>query len=364
MNELALHGMPTGGNEPIGPFSVSVVIPTYNRCDTVSRAIESVLAQTRPADEIIVVDDGSTDESASLLKGRFGSEISYVHQENAGCPAARNRGIAMARGEWVALLDSDDTWLPSKLQVQLAVHETHPELGWSATGAVLVDATGTTVDSGPGLTRGFPLFTAFDFEPEGFFAKALDRDVIRSLEEEVLYFHGDFFNLLFFGNFIFPSGAIVRRRLFSLAGSFDESFRVAEETEFFHRLSAHADGAFLFSPLIRYEVGGDQSLTASRNTVPLIRNALESLERARHLRPDTAAEWDEAYRAGRATLLNRLAYAQLSNYDNVSARMSARTALSEGFTSRTAVLYLMSLLPPGMLRALHAAKRRSGKSSR
>jgi glycosyltransferase involved in cell wall biosynthesis len=364
MNDVAPDGMSVGSDEPIRPYSVSVVIPTYNRRDTVSRAIESVLAQTRPADEIIVVDDGSTDDSQSLLTERFGSQISYVRQENAGCPAARNRGIAMARGEWVALLDSDDTWLPSKLQVQLAVHETHPDLGWSATGAVLVDATGTTVDSGPGLTRGFPLFTAFDFEPEDFFAKDLNRDVIRGSELETPYFHGDFFNLLFFGNFIFPSSAIVRRRLFSLAGSFDASFRVAEETEFFHRLAAHADGAFLFSPLIRYEVGGDESLTASTNTVPLIQNALESLERARHLRPDTGAEWSESYRAGRATLLNRLAYAQLSNYDTSTARMSARTALSEGITSRAAALYLLSLLPPGILRALHAVKRRSGWNSR
>jgi hypothetical protein len=270
----------------------------------------------------------------------------------------------VAQGEWVALLDSDDTWLPEKLQLQLAVHQAHPELGWSATGAKLVNAAGATVDSGPGLVRGFPLFSAFGFEPEEFFASDLSHESVSCADLATEIFHGDFFKLLFFGNFIFPSSAMIRRKLFSVAGAFDPSFRVAEETEFFHRLAAHADGAFLFSPLIRYEVGGDESLTASRNTVPLIQNALQSLERARILRPESEADWGVAYKAGGAMLRKRLAYAHLTNYDISDARQTARTILMDGFTPAAAGLYLLSLLPPGMLRVLHSVKRRTGRSFR
>ena len=106
--------------------SVSVVIPTYNRADLVQRAVRSVLAQTRPADQVIVVDDGSTDETGPLVRIQFGS-VDYLAQENRGVSAARNRGIEVATGEWIALLDSDDEWLPEKLERQMACLEQEPD---------------------------------------------------------------------------------------------------------------------------------------------------------------------------------------------------------------------------------------------
>lgn len=101
---------------------VSVVIPTFNRAATVVRAIESVRQQTYRPLELIVVDDGSTDETAQVLR-ELGDAIVYVHQANAGPAAARNRGIRQARGELVAFLDSDDLWRPSKLERQVSVLE-------------------------------------------------------------------------------------------------------------------------------------------------------------------------------------------------------------------------------------------------
>lgn len=100
-------------------FGVSVVIPTYNRRAQVRLAVESALAQSRPADEIIVVDDGSTDGTAMWLRDHFGEEIKLIIQDNLGVAAARNTGIASARFELVAFLDSDDVWTPEKLAVQV-----------------------------------------------------------------------------------------------------------------------------------------------------------------------------------------------------------------------------------------------------
>ncbi|MCX7013771.1 MAG: glycosyltransferase family A protein [Candidatus Sumerlaeota bacterium] len=95
---------------------VSVVIPTYNRFRWVPEAIDSVLAQTFKDFEVIVVDDGSTDNTRETLL-RYGDRIRYLHQDNAGVSAARNRGILEARGEWITFLDSDDVWLPNRLAV-------------------------------------------------------------------------------------------------------------------------------------------------------------------------------------------------------------------------------------------------------
>ncbi len=96
---------------------ISVVIPTFNRIGTLGRALESVLAQTRPAHEIIVVDDGSTDGTGAWV-ARCYPEVRHVYQGHTGVSSARNRGIDVAVGEWIAFLDSDDMWLPEKLAVQ------------------------------------------------------------------------------------------------------------------------------------------------------------------------------------------------------------------------------------------------------
>jgi glycosyltransferase involved in cell wall biosynthesis len=100
--------------------SVSVVIPAYNREQTVATAIRSVLAQSLPPLEVIVVDDGSTDSTAAVVTALSGTDprIRLVSQPNAGISAARNTGIAQAKGEWVAFQDSDDEWFPAKLERQ------------------------------------------------------------------------------------------------------------------------------------------------------------------------------------------------------------------------------------------------------
>jgi glycosyltransferase involved in cell wall biosynthesis len=98
-------------------IKISVIIPTYNRVPLLDRAIESVLAQSRPADEIIVVDDGSTDNTRQLIETRY-SQIKYIHQSNKGVSAARNAGINRSNCDWICLLDSDDSWQPDKLEKQ------------------------------------------------------------------------------------------------------------------------------------------------------------------------------------------------------------------------------------------------------
>ncbi len=112
---------------------ISVIIPSYNRAGILERAIKSVLDQKGPPFEIIVVDDGSTDETEKLVRNLFRQAgnvrplpLKFVNQKNRGVSAARNTGIMHAKGEWLAFLDSDDEWLPGKLEAQMLFFEEHP----------------------------------------------------------------------------------------------------------------------------------------------------------------------------------------------------------------------------------------------
>lgn len=107
-------------------MNISVVIPTYNRRDLLKRALLSVLAQTSLPTDIIVIDDGSTDDTAAMVRAEFPA-VRYYYQENQGVSSARNTGIQQATGDWIAFLDSDDEWLPEKLTRQQAALTAHPD---------------------------------------------------------------------------------------------------------------------------------------------------------------------------------------------------------------------------------------------
>jgi len=108
-------------------YSVAVIIPTYNRARTLRRALESVFGQTRQPEEVCVIDDGSTDSTEVLVKEHF-PQVIYIRQQNLGVSAARNAGVEATSSDCVAFLDSDDEWLPKKLEVQLSELEASPDI--------------------------------------------------------------------------------------------------------------------------------------------------------------------------------------------------------------------------------------------
>ena len=108
-------------------MKVSVIITTYNRAPLLCNAIESALAQDYSDFEVIVVDDGSTDDTEQRVRD-YDSQVRYVHQENKGLSTARNTGISVASGQYIALLDDDDWWMPGKLRLQSAILDQRPEL--------------------------------------------------------------------------------------------------------------------------------------------------------------------------------------------------------------------------------------------
>ena len=126
---------------------VSVIIPTFNRGHIIARSVDSVLAQTFTDYEIIVVDDGSTDNTGEFLKKHYGERIQYIAQPvNMGLANARNRGIEASRGTYIAILDDDDLWFPEKLALQVELLEKEPELSLVYCGTVKVNSRGEWIE--------------------------------------------------------------------------------------------------------------------------------------------------------------------------------------------------------------------------
>jgi len=142
MTEQAKNtGHASGDTKP----TVSVVLPTYNRADLVTRAVESVLAQSFPALELIIIVDGSTDDTMQRL-APYRDRARVVYQENAGLGAARNAGIAMARGRYIAFLDDDDFWHPEKIRLQVEFFQAHPQCSLVCTATCAVSTPEIPMD--------------------------------------------------------------------------------------------------------------------------------------------------------------------------------------------------------------------------
>jgi glycosyltransferase involved in cell wall biosynthesis len=136
----------------VKPFSVAAVIPAFNAEASLARAIESALAQTLVPDEIIVVDDGSSDNTKAEAE-KFGDKVRYIRQENQGPGQARNTGIEAAKSEWVAFLDSDDEWLTDRLETQIDLVKRNPDLMWLGGNAVNNNDGEETFRSNPDKAR-------------------------------------------------------------------------------------------------------------------------------------------------------------------------------------------------------------------
>jgi glycosyltransferase involved in cell wall biosynthesis len=335
---------------------VSVIIPTYNRAGLLKEAVASALSQTYPVHEIVIVDDGSTDDTAQVVDA-MPPPVRYFHQRNSGLSAARNRGANVATGEYIAFLDSDDLWESRKIEIQLAVLKSYPAVRWCVTDCEIIRPDGSISNHRQGFEGLFPMFADIGITADRFFARSLENVSIEVGGKEIPAFIGDMFGPLFHGNFCSPVSLLIHRDLWNRLGGFDELFQVAEETEFFHRLAGMEPGAIVMTRLIRVRQGHD-SIISSKNTIRLIRNALESVDRAARSRNMLTAAEQVAYIDGKQRLLARMAWATLTNLDGKETRKVISTmAPSLRWQPRTAMIYIASFLPSPILHLLHQMKR-------
>jgi len=230
-----------------GKPTISVIIPVYNGERFLAEAIRSVLDQTLPPDEIIVVDDGSTDGTAQIvaeLAATAAVPVRYVFQENQGPAAARNHGIRLAGGDFLAFLDADDLWLPEKLERQIA------HLTQEPTADGVICHVESFVEPGgqwpPGRNRAL-----FDQRPPAYL----------------------------------PSALLVSRKTFDRVGLFDPTYRAGEDTEWFARAFA-AGMTFVVTPTAllrrRFHSANLSHSTTAATAIQLVHILRDSLQRRRH----------------------------------------------------------------------------------
>ena len=203
---------------------VSVIVPTYNREKYITLALDSILSQTFKDYEILVIDDGSTDNTKEALKS-YMDKIHYIYQNNAGVSAARNAGIRIAKGEWLAFLDSDDEWNPTYLWRQTDRVKQIPEAVIHVTNSIMIENNGTHINTFDkvGLSSKFNKSTGL---------------VIHMPIEFVIKHH--ITNL--------PC-TIIKNNLIREIGMFDESFNIAEDTDLIARVALKGPLAVWNEPL-------------------------------------------------------------------------------------------------------------------
>jgi glycosyltransferase involved in cell wall biosynthesis len=235
--------------------TVSVVIPAYNSGATIVATIESVLQQTYADYEIIVVDDGSTDDTRVRVDA-FGARVRYAYQSNSERSAARNHGIRLARGKYIAFLDADDQWLPDKLAKQVALLERKPELALVYCWANLIDPAG--------YARGF-----------------IGQDFPIEQAENCQAFEG-----LALGRSIPTLTVIVRAECLTTTGVFDENICYGEDWDLWLRFALQYPIGFVPEPLANYQLNGSflpQSMARCHAQETRPQTIRQVFERARHL---------------------------------------------------------------------------------
>ncbi|OQW37439.1 MAG: hypothetical protein A4E19_13630 [Nitrospira sp. SG-bin1] len=252
-------------NQPL----VSVVIPTYNRGYCLQRCLDSVLIQSYQNVEILLIDDGSEDGTGELVKRLYDGDIRirYVYKNNKGVAAARNHGLRLAGGEFVALLDSDDIWKPWKLELQLAVMAHLPEVGMVWTDMEAIDATGNVCD--PKYLR--TMYHAYGWFPDsaslfsGSCALSSIVPKLSMLVGDVSVNFGNIFSPMIMGSLVHTSTVLIRKDRLARVRGFQERFRYAGEDYDFHlRICREGPVAFVDASSIQYQVGMEDQLTRPR----------------------------------------------------------------------------------------------------
>ncbi len=236
---------------------VSIVIPTYNRKAYIQEAIDSALAQTYSHYEIIVIDDGSTDGTGEALAARYGDKIRYVWQENQGESAARNHGIQLSTGKYVALLDSDDLWYPQKLSRQIDFLTAHPDIGLLTCLMESMDVNGITVPGQPGGIKALQFGNSF---------AALYRENILSG----------------------ASSAVIPKQIIERGGGFDEDIRFGEDWDFWLRIAAITEFYCLPHVLVRVRIheGGQWFFPKPERTTKHLNDHLKIIQKGYDIWPD------------------------------------------------------------------------------
>lgn len=305
---------------------ISVIIPTYNRASMVGDAIDSVLKQDLEDLEIIVVDDGSKDDTESVvrryLQGR-GDRVRYLKQKNRGVAAARNAGIDAAKGEYIAFLDSDDTWMTTTLGAKISFLDKNRQIGMAFCNGIERTAAGTERNITDTLLHHREKVIANDLE--------------------------NAFEMLMETNFIGVSGVMVRKKCLEDVGAFDEALRSVEDFELWLRITAKHKIHY-FDELLYWRRLQSDNLTADRTLYYHCKSYV--FEKIGSINPSY-------FNAHKKELVERIsryhfeaAYLLFDKYDFKKSRAHFIKSLRTRFNVKSLAYWAITLLGPALVARL------------
>jgi glycosyltransferase involved in cell wall biosynthesis len=313
-------------------MKVSALIPTYNRRAFIFRAVDSVLAQTLPVDEVLVVDDGSTDGTADALEARYGTIIRVIRQENRGVSSARRRAVQEATGDWVAFLDSDDEWLPERnAALSSAAAALPPDVAW------VFGDTGFVTDRGEEPT----LYTGRGLKLEH--VPQLFRNPLSELDWDPSRARVS----------VLPSSLIRKSTLLEVA-CFSEGFRHAEDFLVSIQLATRYSFAAVAPVVTRVYRTSDLNESSLERTLPLYGDRYEAI-----VLGYAAAAMATGER--RWAILHAQAVRALCKWRaqaGLPVRRLAREQFKFGYSARSMVFFAAAMLGTPLLQAGFAAKRK------
>jgi glycosyltransferase involved in cell wall biosynthesis len=318
----------------------SVIIPTYNRRALIGATIESVLAQTRAADQIIVVDDGSTDDTAALV-ATYAPRVRYLRQPNQGQQAARNLGVRASDGDLVLLLDSDDLWDPHFIEQNAAIHEEHGDV-------LLSFCNFRIVQDGAWSEQ-----TKFDMAPAGYWDRKdrADRDGCWVFQQPI-------YDMLIDFQPAFPSALAIRRKYFDAIGGYDIVMRgiKSEDFEFILRACQESPMAAVHAPLvgIRKHESND-----SGDALGLLLGEISVLQHALQHHPAAVGHRNkiEASIVARSIRAADAAFVR-AEFDLM--RKVLQAVPNRAYPAKLALKSLIAGLPPPIARMAHRLTRAAG----
>lgn len=326
---------------------ISTIIPTYNHADFVCRAVSSVLAESCPDDEVIVVDDGSTDNTEETLRV-FGDSIRYFRIPNSGVSAARNYGISKAKHDLIAFLDSDDAWIPGKLEMQRSLMEARPDVLFCCSDFVVKDSDGKTHHR---------YLKNWHNDPRGWdqiLGPAIPLSSIVSLcgpFENVNIHFGDLYPSLMLGSYVCAQSLVVRRKEAAEALHFPEDLSLCEVWECAAQLSRKGLAAFMdCETMCQYEHSGER--LSHWDSLRYATNRITILTRVWGRDPTYLEKYGKLYRR---TLLEQ----QLQRSHDLIVRGQMKTARAElrGIDGVPQLYRALTRLPGPMARGLLRLRR-------
>lgn len=347
----------------IGRPLVSVILPTFNRAALLREAIESALAQTYRNLEVIVIDDGSVDETPRVLAELSARDprVRTFRQDNAGVSAARNHALALSQGDYIAYLDSDDIWLPWKVELQLEVFGACPNVGMVWTDMDAIGPTGNIVHR-KFLRR---MYSAYDnFEEEPLFSQT--KPVPNCWEAapgelaEATVGMGSIYSQMFCGNLVHTPTVMLTRERAKQTGLFDESMRRGGEDFKYHLTTCRLGPvAFVDVASILYRTGGEDRITHPENQLFYARSYLRTIEDEFSQHRDAIKLTKPQVRRMFAEAHRWLADALLDAGERRLSRTHAWLAVRAECGSLTAwKLLLKSNLPESVLESMRRLKHR------